>query len=70
VGVPVIGVGGITTGTDVLEFLTVGARAVQVGTASLVEPTAVERILSEIEAELTEHGFSDVSEAVGRLTLP
>ena len=66
VDIPVIGVGGITTGADVLEFLTVGARAVQVGTASLVEPTAVDRIVREMESELADHGFGDVQEAVGR----
>lgn len=67
IDVPVIGIGGITTGADVLEFLTVGARAVQVGTASLVEPTAVDRIIRETESELADHGFGDVQEAVGRL---
>ncbi len=66
VDIPVMGVGGIVTGADVLEFMTVGARAVQIGTASLVEPTAMERILSEMVAELDEHGFSSAEQALGR----
>lgn len=62
VDVPVIGVGGITTGTDMLEFLSVGARAVQVGTASLVEPTAAERILAEAEKALESRGLKNLTD--------
>jgi dihydroorotate dehydrogenase (NAD+) catalytic subunit len=68
VKIPVIGLGGISTGADVLEFLTVGAAAVQVGTATLVEPTAATRILAEMERELTGAGFDNVADAVGRMT--
>ncbi|MHC4713464.1 MAG: dihydroorotate dehydrogenase [Planctomycetota bacterium] len=70
VSIPLIGVGGIVSGKDVLEFLTVGARAVQVGTASLVEPTAVERILREMEAALLECGLTSLEEVIGRLQAP
>jgi len=70
VKIPVIGVGGIASGSDALEFLTVGARAVQVGTINLVEPTACARILAELEAELAAAGFDDVTKAIGRLALP
>lgn len=70
VQIPVVGIGGITTGADVLEFLALGARAVQVGTASLVEPTAVIRILSELESELGNNGFKAIENVIGRFSLP
>ena len=70
VKIPVIGVGGITSGTDVLEFMTVGARAVEVGTANLVEPTASARIIAELERELASAGLDDVEAVIGRLALP
>lgn len=68
VTIPVIGIGGITTGTDVLEFLALGARAVEVGTISLVEPTACARILDEIERACAEIRIDDIEAAVGRMT--
>ncbi len=70
VDIPVIGIGGASCGRDVLEFLTVGARAVQVGTATLVEPAAVTRILSEMESELVAAGFDAVDPVIGRFTTP
>ena len=48
VTIPVIGMGGISSGDDALEFLLVGARAVQVGTASFTDPRAIERIVAEL----------------------
>ena len=70
VDIPVVGLGGITSGRDALEFLTVGAAAVQAGTASLVEPTALLRILDEMSAELARWGFSSVSAVIGTLEMP
>jgi dihydroorotate dehydrogenase (NAD+) catalytic subunit len=49
VGIPVIGLGGIMTGRDALEFLVVGAKAVEVGTANLIDPGAAVRIIREIQ---------------------
>ena len=57
--------GGITSGEDALEFLLVGARAVQVGTASFVDPRATERIAGEIAAGLAARGCSDVNDWIG-----
>ncbi len=68
--VPVIGIGGITTGEDALEFLLVGARAVQVGTASFVDPRATERIAGEIAVGLVARGFSDVNDWIGTFSAP
>jgi dihydroorotate dehydrogenase (NAD+) catalytic subunit len=62
---PLIGVGGIRTGADALEFLLAGASAVQVGTAIFNDPSAPIRVLAELRAELAVRGFAKVSDAVG-----
>jgi dihydroorotate dehydrogenase (NAD+) catalytic subunit len=67
VKVPVIGIGGIASGDDALEFLLVGARAVQVGTASFVDPRATERIAHEIATGLAARGVDDVNAWIGTL---
>jgi dihydroorotate dehydrogenase (NAD+) catalytic subunit len=64
-GLPIIGVGGIRSGADALEFLLAGASAVQVGTAIFNDPGAPRRVLAELRAELADRGFAKVSEAVG-----
>jgi dihydroorotate dehydrogenase (NAD+) catalytic subunit len=65
VRIPVIGMGGISSGDDALEFLLVGARAVQVGTASFIDPRATERIAAEITAGLRRRGCRDIHEWIG-----
>ncbi|MGH9894763.1 MAG: tRNA-dihydrouridine synthase, partial [bacterium] len=67
VRIPVIGVGGIRTGRDALEYLLVGARAVQIGTANLYEPGAAVRILHEIEDFLEGERVADVNAFIGTL---
>lgn len=62
---PLLGMGGIVTGRDALQFLLAGASAVSVGTAVFHDPTAPIRILRELNAELDQRGFRSVSEAVG-----
>jgi dihydroorotate dehydrogenase (NAD+) catalytic subunit len=62
---PIVAVGGVATGADVIEFLMAGARAVQVGTATFAEPAAVARVLSEVEHWCSRHGVVDVAELVG-----
>ena len=68
--IPVIGLGGIMTGADALEFLIAGARAVEVGTANFVDPAAVARIVAEIAAYCDRKGVARVSDLVGTLELP
>lgn len=63
--VPLIGVGGVTTGWDALEMLAAGASAVQVGTAVLADPTAPARIVEELSDELGRRGIARVADVVG-----
>jgi len=65
VDLPLIGGGGITTAGDALEFILVGARAVSVGTATLVDPLAPLRIVDGIAAYLRREGFHAVADLVG-----
>ena len=67
VAIPVIGVGGILTGEDALEYLLVGARAVQIGTANLYDPESGGRIVREIGSFLDKAGVEDVNEFIGSL---
>ncbi|MCG6906715.1 MAG: dihydroorotate dehydrogenase [Desulfobacteraceae bacterium] len=67
VQIPVIGIGGIMTAEDALEFLIAGAAAVQVGTANFVNPRATMEILAGIVAYLRAHGFSRLTDLIGSL---
>jgi dihydroorotate dehydrogenase (NAD+) catalytic subunit len=67
VSVPVIGLGGIMTARDALEFLIVGARAVQVGTAHFIHPHAAIDILEGIEDYLEQHQLDDINQLIGTL---
>ena len=66
-GVPVIGTGGVSTGTDAVEMLLAGATAVGVGTVSFREPGAVNRIHDEVTAWCAERGVATVAELTGGL---
>jgi len=65
VDVPVVGVGGITTATDAIEFIMAGASAVQVGSASFANPRAPLDILEGIEQFMRKEGIKDISELIG-----
>ena len=64
---PVIGIGGIMTGEDAVEFLLVGASAVQVGTANFANPRACEEVVGGIEAYCRRHRVKKVTDLVGAL---
>jgi len=64
---PIIGIGGIATSDDALEFLVAGASAVQVGTATFYDPTACERLLDDLIGRLEEAKVPDVRQIVGTL---
>jgi dihydroorotate dehydrogenase (NAD+) catalytic subunit len=65
VKIPVMGMGGIMTCSDALEFILAGAAAVQIGTATFIDPQAPVKILEGIESYLAQKGFSDIKEIVG-----
>jgi dihydroorotate dehydrogenase (NAD+) catalytic subunit len=67
VKVPVVGIGGIMTATDALEFLIAGAMAVQVGTANFINPHATIDIIDGIETFMMERNISDISDIIGTL---
>ncbi len=67
VGIPVIGIGGITSARDAIEFMIAGATAVQVGTANFVDPFIWPKLLSGLEDYLARHGFERVRDLVGSL---
>lgn len=69
VKIPVIGMGGIMTGKDALEFMCAGAKAVQVGTANFTDANAMPRIIKEIDEWLNAHNMQDVNEIVDTLQL-
>ncbi len=65
VRIPVIGMGGVASGTDALEMMLAGASAVAVGTATFHEPCAMIRIRDEIRDYLVRHGIADITELIG-----
>ncbi len=67
VSVPLIGIGGIMTGGDAIEFLLAGATAVQTGTLHFIEPDGPVRVLEGIEAYCESHGIRAVRELVGAM---
>ena len=69
VKIPVVGMGGIMTGKDALEFMCAGAKAVQVGTANFADALAMPRIIKEMNDWLDKHGIKNVNEIVDTLKL-
>ena len=67
---PIIGMGGIATASDAIEFLLAGASAIEVGTYNFVDPTATVKIVDGIEDYMRRHGFDSVRDLVGALQLP
>jgi len=67
VSLPVIGIGGIMNARDALEFILAGATAVQIGTASFINPGASGEIAAGMEAWLAEHGVDEVRSLIGAL---
>jgi len=65
VQIPVIGMGGISTAADVIEFMLAGASAVQIGTASYWDPRATEKIVGELESWCKEHDVARIAELTG-----
>lgn len=69
VKIPVIGLGGISNYRDVLEFMLVGASAVQVGTANFTNPMVIPEILEDLEEYLIKNGIDDINDIVGKINV-
>jgi dihydroorotate dehydrogenase (NAD+) catalytic subunit len=69
VKIPVIGMGGISTAEDVIEFLLAGATAVEIGTASYCDPCATEKIVAELEEWCSEHRVAQLADLIGGMQL-
>jgi dihydroorotate dehydrogenase (NAD+) catalytic subunit len=70
VTIPILGMGGIATPEDAVEFLLAGATAVQVGTASYADPRATERLAHGLESWCRSHGVERVASLTGALEIP
>lgn len=70
VKVPIIGMGGIASATDAIEFLLAGASAVEVGTYNFVDPSVTTHIVDGIEDYMHRHGFTDIQDLIGALQIP
>jgi len=70
VKIPIIGMGGIATPEDALEFIIAGASAVQVGTANFVDPFIWSKILDGLSSYMERHGVSRMTDLVGSLDIP
>jgi dihydroorotate dehydrogenase (NAD+) catalytic subunit len=64
--VPIVGVGGVTTGVEAAELLAAGADAIQVGTATFADPRAPARVLAELNDWCAEHGVATIEDVKGR----
>jgi len=69
VRIPVIGMGGISTAADVVEFMLAGATAVEIGTASYWDPCATEKLVDELQNYCEEHEIARVAELTGALVM-
>lgn len=69
VKIPVIGMGGISTAADIIEFMLAGATAVQIGTASYWDPCATEKIVNELRDWCVEHKIGKIAELTGGLVV-
>lgn len=67
VNIPVVGLGGIMNAADAIEFLMVGATAVEIGTANFIDPTTTIRVIDGMDEWLDSHGVKDVHEIIGCL---
>jgi dihydroorotate dehydrogenase (NAD+) catalytic subunit len=70
VKIPILGMGGIVTAEDAVEFLLAGATAVQIGTASYADPRAAERLANGLESWCRSHGVEQVASLTGALEIP
>ena len=65
VGIPVVGLGGITCAADALEFIMAGASAIQIGTANFINPAVTLETVRGLEEWCEKHGVNAISELIG-----
>lgn len=65
VNIPIIGMGGILSGEDAIEFMMAGATAVSVGAANFFDPYSTEKVIAGIEEYMTKYGVEDINELIG-----
>lgn len=66
VNIPIIGCGGVSCAEDVIEMMSAGAAAVEIGTQNLIDPMCIPRIAADLERWCTEHNIENISEITGR----
>jgi dihydroorotate dehydrogenase (NAD+) catalytic subunit len=67
VHIPIVGIGGITSGNDALEYIIAGASAVEVGTANFIDPESTENIIRDLEVYCRKTGIKNIQKIVGTL---
>jgi dihydroorotate dehydrogenase (NAD+) catalytic subunit len=67
VSVPIIGIGGVRSATDALQYMMAGASLVGIGTAAMRDPRAPGRIVNDLDAWCSRHGVRSLAEVVGTL---
>lgn len=65
VNIPIVGLGGIMNATDAIEFLMLGATAIEIGTANFIDPTVTIKVINGINEWLDSHGVSDIHDIIG-----
>lgn len=69
VNIPVIGLGGISSATDAIEFILAGASAIEIGTANFIDPAITIKVVDGIREYLERHGFNSINELIGALEI-
>ena len=69
VKIPVMGLGGIMTGDDVIEFMLAGAKCVSMGSANLVDPEASIKAIEGVEAYMKKHNIDDINSIIGKVQM-
>ena len=67
---PILGVGGVSRATDVVQYLLAGATLVGIGTAAMQDPRAPERIVRDLDRWCADHGVASVASLIGALEWP
>jgi dihydroorotate dehydrogenase (NAD+) catalytic subunit len=67
VHIPIVGIGGIASGNDALEYMIAGARAIEVGTANFIDPESTEKIIRDLEVYCQKKGIGNIEKIIGTL---